>query len=410
MTPSILFDRVSKKFRRGEHHDSLRDLIPALGRRALGRPAKKVSDDSEFWAVSDVSFEVPAGDALGIIGPNGAGKSTILKLLTRILRPTSGTCEVRGRVGSLIEVAAGFHPDLTGRENVYLQGAIVGMKRADIDAKFEQIVEFAGVGEFIDTPVKRFSSGMNARLGFAIAAHFDPEVLIIDEVLSVGDAAFQARCLDRMRELVIRGVPLVSVSHNMAATLALCSRAILLDRGRVIYSGSAADTVRKYRQTGVHSQRRQTPRHGIQLAGVRLLDGHGEQSDVLADGGRMTIRVGYEAIETIDAPEFGVDIHTAEGSYCFGVSTRLDGQSIERVSGHGYVDLSFASLNLAAGTYFVSAGIHRPGIGLVDHHEFAYPFTVVSDRRTLGIVALDHTWRHEPMGRTAPAGEEVIAS
>ena len=235
----VVFDGVSKKFRRGERHDSLRDLVPAIGRRLMRRrPADSTLEAGEFWALKDVSFEARPGDALGIIGPNGAGKSTVLKLLTRILKPTTGRCEVRGRAGALIEVAAGFHPDLTGRENVFLQGAIMGMKQADIARRFDDIVEFAGVAEFIDTPVKRYSSGMNARLGFSIAAHLDPEVLLIDEVLSVGDARFQEQCLVRMRALRASGIPLVFVSHNLTAVLDLCTRAVVIDHGRMMFEGS----------------------------------------------------------------------------------------------------------------------------------------------------------------------------
>ncbi|MBE3040149.1 MAG: ABC transporter ATP-binding protein, partial [Chloroflexi bacterium] len=203
-------------------------LVPALVTR-LVRPSRKDQlHGEEFWALRDVSFEVCRGEALGIIGPNGAGKSTALKLLTRILKPTRGSCTVRGRVGALIEVAAGFHPDLTGRENILLQGAVIGMRREEIAKKFDEIIEFAGVGEFVDTQVKRYSSGMNARLGFSIAAHMDPDVLIIDEVLSVGDMAFQQKCVDRMMEFKRRGVAIVFVSHNLQAVNDLCDKALFL--------------------------------------------------------------------------------------------------------------------------------------------------------------------------------------
>jgi len=244
----VVFDHVWKKFRRGERHDSLRDLVPALASRLLRRRPADALTDQEFWATRDVSFEVGPGEALGIIGPNGAGKSTILKLLTKILRPTRGRMEIHGRVGALIEVAAGFHPDLTGRENVYLQGAIMGMPRSEIARKFDAIVDFSGVQEFIDTPVKRYSSGMNARLGFAIAAHLDPDVLIIDEVLSVGDVGFQEKCVARMRELLARGIPLIFVSHNLSAVVQLCTRAILIDRGAVQFDGRPAETVAEFRK------------------------------------------------------------------------------------------------------------------------------------------------------------------
>jgi lipopolysaccharide transport system ATP-binding protein len=245
--PVVIFEGVWKKFRLGERHDSLRDLIPAAVRSIVRRQPDDELSQREFWALEDVSFDVHAGQALGIIGPNGAGKSTILKLLTRILRPTRGHCRVTGRVGALIEVAAGFHPDLTGRENIFLQGAIMGMRRLEIARKLEEIIEFAGVREFIDTPVKRYSSGMNARLGFSIAAHLDPDVLIIDEVLSVGDSAFQDRCVKRMEEFKRQGVTIVFVSHNLQAVSALCDRAVLLQRA-VRAIGATDQVLRSYVQ------------------------------------------------------------------------------------------------------------------------------------------------------------------
>src|SRR6266542_999549 len=246
-TPGIEVHHVWKRFRRGELHDSLRDLVPALARRLVGRapPADELRT-GDFWALKDVSFTVRPGQALGIIGPNGAGKSTVLKILTRILRPNRGACTVRGRIGALIEVAAGFHPDLTGRENVFLQGAIMGMSAADTLRKFDEVVEFSGIGEFIDTPVKRYSSGMSARLGFAIAVHLDPDVLIIDEVLAVGDYSFQQRAFGRIRELVRRDIPVIVVSHQLDRIAELCTDAILLNRGEVVRQGKAADCIAAY--------------------------------------------------------------------------------------------------------------------------------------------------------------------
>ena len=243
-TPGIEFEQVWKKFRKGEVHDSLRDLIPALGRRLTKRArADELNSDDDFWALRDVSFRVEPGQALGVIGANGAGKSTVLKTLTKILRPTRGYCEVRGRVGALIEIAAGFHQDLTGRENVFLQGAIMGMRRTEIARKFDEIVAFAGVEEFIDTPVKRYSSGMNARLGFSIAAHLDPEVLIIDEVLAVGDIKFQQRAFDRIQAMVKSGIPVVVVSHQLDRIVSLCTHGILLKRGVVARQGTPTEVV-----------------------------------------------------------------------------------------------------------------------------------------------------------------------
>jgi ABC-type polysaccharide/polyol phosphate transport system ATPase subunit len=248
---SVSFRHVWKKFRYGEVHNSLRDLLPALGRRLIrGRSASAHDLQSgDFWALRDVSFDVRPGEALGIIGPNGAGKSTVLKLLTRIVRPTRGGCTVRGRIGALIELSAGFHPDLTGRENIFLQGSIMGMHRREIAAKFDEIVEFAGIPDFIDTPVKRYSSGMHARLGFAIAAHLDPDVLIIDEVLAVGDAAFQQKAFGRIADMRKQQVPLVVVSHQLDRIAQLCTKAILLNRGRVVHSGPPGETIASYVKT-----------------------------------------------------------------------------------------------------------------------------------------------------------------
>jgi ABC-type polysaccharide/polyol phosphate transport system ATPase subunit len=244
--PAVEFEGVWKRFRRAERHTSFRDLIPALGRRILARQPPESGHANDFWAVKDASFEVRSGEALGIIGANGAGKSTTLKLLTRILKPTRGHCAVRGRIGALIEVAAGFHPDLTGRENIYLQGAIMGMKRREIARKLDAIVEFAGVQDFLQTPVKRYSTGMSARLGFSIAAHMEPDVLLIDEVLAVGDLAFQERCHRRMQEFRREGVAIVFVSHNLGAVGALCDRVALFDHGQILTIGAPRETFAVY--------------------------------------------------------------------------------------------------------------------------------------------------------------------
>lgn len=207
----------------------------------------------ELWPVKDVSFEIRAGEVVGIIGRNGAGKSTLLKILSRITEPTSGRAEIIGRVGTLLEVGTGFHPELTGRENIYLSGIILGMKKAEIDQKFDEIVEFAGIAKFMDTPVKRYSSGMYVRLAFAVGAHLEPEILIVDEVLAVGDAQFQKKCLDKMRAIGSQGRTVLFVSHNLDAVTRLCDRAILLQGGRVIYDGSSNEAVKAYLGEGTTS-------------------------------------------------------------------------------------------------------------------------------------------------------------
>jgi len=243
----VRFEGIWKKYRRGERHDSLRDLIPSMVRALVHRRvAGEQLEGQEFWALQDLNFTVEPGEALGIIGPNGAGKSTILKILTRLIRPTRGRSMVRGRIGSLIEIGGSLHPDLTGRENVYLQGSIMGMSRAEVTRKFDEIVEFAGLSDFIDTPVKRFSSGMNARLGFSVAAHLETDVLIIDEVLAVGDSAFQRKAFDRMQTMVQRGIPAVTVSHQLERIASLCTRAILLVHGQVVHAGSTTECIERY--------------------------------------------------------------------------------------------------------------------------------------------------------------------
>jgi ABC-type polysaccharide/polyol phosphate transport system ATPase subunit len=237
---------VSKRFRKGELYDSLRDAVPGMLRTLLRRKPNGRPNAREFWALREIDLEVEPGEVLGIIGHNGAGKSTMLKLLSGILKPTSGSITVLGRLSALIEIGAGFHPDLTGRENVYLNGTILGMSRTEIARRFDQIVEFSGLEEFLDTPVKRYSSGMHARLGFAVAAHVDPDILIVDEVLSVGDYAFQNRCIERMRQVIQGGAAVVFVSHNLNAVATLCSRVILLDHGRIIRQGCPQEVIRAY--------------------------------------------------------------------------------------------------------------------------------------------------------------------
>ena len=260
---ALAVNRLSKRYRLGtrqQQHDTLGGVALDLARRPLAnlrrlRSLTTFSQDSEeddvLWALKDISFNITSGETVGIIGSNGAGKSTLLKILSRITRPSSGTAVVHGRVSSLLEVGTGFHPDLTGRENVYLNGAILGMGRKEIDRKFDDIVDFSDVGRFIDTPVKRYSSGMGLRLAFSVAAHLEPEILMVDEVLAVGDLRFQKKCLTKMGEVASEGRTVLYVAHNMPAISRLCQRAILLDKGRIVQDGPAHEVISTYLNSGL---------------------------------------------------------------------------------------------------------------------------------------------------------------
>jgi lipopolysaccharide transport system ATP-binding protein len=304
---AIEFDGVWKRFRRGERQDSLRDLITLLGRKLLQRGRETALRPAEFWALEDVSFAVRRGEALGIIGPNGAGKSTTLKLLYRILRPTRGRIRTTGRVGGLIEIAAGFHPDLTGRENIYLQGAIYGLRTREIAKRFDQIVEFAGVEEFIDTPVKRYSSGMHARLGFSVAANLDPDVLLIDEVLAVGDAAFQARCVERMKSFKRQGTAILFVSHNMQAVSDLCDRVIFL-RHSIQHEGAPSEAISKYLLWSRGDGQRGSG-DSLIIGPAKLVDSSGAPIDSVGAGQRLSLEAQYEVRLPMKEVVFGVSAY-----------------------------------------------------------------------------------------------------
>jgi lipopolysaccharide transport system ATP-binding protein len=359
MQPVVTFEHVWKKFRRGERHDSLRDLIPAVARRLVRR--RREIEQTEFWALRDVTFSVAPGEALGIIGPNGAGKSTTLKLLTRILKPTRGHCAVRGRIGALIEVAAGFHPDLTGRENIYLQGAIMGMRQAEITNRLDQIIDFAGVNEFIDTPVKRYSSGMHARLGFSVAAHLDPDVLLIDEVLSVGDMAFQQRCIERMEAFKRDGVTIIFISHNLQAVRNLCETALYL-HGSVQALGPAPDVIQHYIQ-GTSGDRAAPTDAAVQVEEAQLLDTGGRPAAVVAPGSPLTLRVTYAARAAITDLTLGfLTYRSIDGLVVYSDNVRGEEIGLHSLSPGEQVVVDFAfRAHLTRGQYHLEChAFHNP--------------------------------------------------
>ncbi len=352
----IVVDGVWKKFHKGEVHDSLRDLVPAMAKRLVGRgPKRDRLDEGDFWALRDVSFDVKPGEALGIIGPNGAGKSTMLKILNRILRPNRGAMDIKGRVGALIEIAAGFHPDLTGRENLYLQGAISGMKRAEIVRKFDAIVEFSGISDFIDTPVKRYSSGMNARLGFSIAAHLDPDVLLIDEVLAVGDWQFQARAFEHLHRLVKSGIPVIIVTHQLQRVVSLCNRALLLDQGSVVFEGNPSDCVAKYisgNATPSEDARFNSP---YQINQVELPDGSTVES-----GARLRILIHTQRTCECSVDGEGIVVRVkspATGEALFVVSNEVLKMELPEERDF-VVDMSL-QMNLPDGSYLIESVVRN---------------------------------------------------
>jgi lipopolysaccharide transport system ATP-binding protein len=347
----VEFDHVWKKFKKGEIYDSLRDLIPAVARLVISSNHRGELREREFWAVKDVSFEVSRGEALGIVGPNGAGKSTILKLLSGILRPTMGNVQIRGRLSALIEVGAGFHPDLTGKENIYLNGAILGMKKDEVNRKMEQILEFSGLSDFIDTPVKRYSSGMYARLGFSVAAHVDPEVLLVDEVLSVGDFPFQRKCIKRMKETLQNGTTVVYISHNLPSVIDLCPQAILLNDGQIRKTGTSADVCRFYYRAYAEAHRAPT---SIRLDSVELVSMQGTPCHTFKAADWALLRLTVTSENALDNVRMGFFVKRRDGLILFDTSSENSARkyySFQKDQTQS-VEIGFR-VNLPTGTYFL---------------------------------------------------------
>jgi homopolymeric O-antigen transport system ATP-binding protein len=331
---------------------------------------RKPRENELIWALRDVSFELEQGRVLGVVGRNGAGKSTLLKILSRITDPTEGYADVRGSLSSLLEVGSGFHPELTGRDNVYLNGAILGMRRAEVTRKFASIVEFAGVEKFIDTPVKRYSSGMYMRLAFAVAAHLEPDILLVDEVLAVGDQEFQRRCLGKMRDVTGEGRTVVFVSHNMAAIRALCPRAMLLDRGRVKADGPVEDVLAAYLTTDVKADRSgaipdDVPRIGrgdVRLRYVALVGRAGEPLTYARLGQPLTVVIGVEAVRRVEVL-LEVGISSLDGTRASTAFNTDEGQPpVVLEAGQSRVTVELDPF-LLPGHYALDLGVHHSGVG-----------------------------------------------
>ena len=363
---TIEFNNVWKKFRKGEKFNSLRDAIPNFFRSISKSDKAKLLNKEEFWAVENVSFSVKKGEVVGIIGPNGAGKSTILKLLSGIMNPTKGGIIIRGRLSALIEVTAGFHPDLTGRENIYLNGTILGMSMKDIDSCFEEIIEFSGIRDFIDTPIKRYSSGMLSRLGFSVAAHMNPDILLVDEVLSVGDMAFQAKCAQKMRELLKGGTTIILVSHNLSLVQSLCKRIILLDKGKLQRESTPENVIPYYKEIVFKSSEREIKSNldkseykvklnedrAIVIEQSFLCDEEYVKKESFNSGDTISLELVYNARKKIENPIFTLEIIRSDGVSCCMANSKNDYLSIGSLSGQGKIRVKLPELNLNPGIYF----------------------------------------------------------
>jgi lipopolysaccharide transport system ATP-binding protein len=392
---AIRVEHLSKLYRIGprEPYKALRDTLTAAmyapfravsaflsGRRSAVRNSPS---NSYVWALKDVSFEVKRGEVVGIIGRNGAGKTTLLKILSRVTEPTEGYAEIHGRVGSLLEVGTGFHPELTGRENIYLSGIILGMKKAEIDRKFDEIVAFAEIEKFLDTPVKYYSSGMYVRLAFAVAAHLEPEILLVDEVLAVGDAAFQKKCLGKMGEVAREGRTVLFVSHNMAAISSLCERACMLDSGKLIRQGSAQEVIQHYLQSVTSTEvvplhQRQDRTGDGRVRAVSLQIESADRDKVIRSTSCLKITIGYRGNEPLRYPRFLVGIYDYTNRGIFLLDSDAVGGLPEVLPPEGSVTCVTDPINLTAGRCYVNLALFKGGV-MADYIQYAAWFDVEAE-------------------------------
>jgi ABC-2 type transport system ATP-binding protein len=350
----VVVENVSKKYRLyRERNNSLKIAIMRGGRAKVDM----------FWALQDVSFEVYEGSTTGLIGENGSGKSTMLKCLARILRPDTGSVSVTGKMSALLELGAGFHPELSGRENVFLNGAILGLKQKELAAKFDDIVDFAGIGQYIDEPVKNYSSGMYVRLGFSVAINVEPDILLVDEVLAVGDEAFQRKCLERFADLKNSGKTVIIVSHSMGSVINMCDHVIWFKKGRKMADGDPRQVVEAYTGSITLSEHRPTEtgdRWGsgeARIERVTLLDRAGQQTTRVGSGEPLTVRLWYTTSQPVERPVFSVSLQTLQGVVISNPTTREGGEVPEKLDGSGWVDLVLEHFPILPGTYDITASL-----------------------------------------------------
>lgn len=393
----LKFDRVSKKYR--IYHEPEEGKSP----HGLGRLVHRLRGNwDNFWALRDVSFEVERGEALGLIGQNGAGKSTILKLLYNITTPSKGTIRVNGRLAALIEVASGFHPELTGRENVFLNGSLLGMKRSEIKKKLDSIVDFAGVSAFIDTPVKRYSSGMYLRLGFSIAAHLDPDILLLDEVLAVGDAVFQTKCIERIQQLRNAGTTIVFVSHNLSAVQSLCDRVFLLRQGEIIRNGPPRDVIAEYEHMFTNMPATTTPAglpdssatSPVQIISVNLFNSAGRKTTMFATGDEVRVEVEFIASETVEDALVEVYFYSIFHNLHSHFSTESEDVKLDLEKGRGIIEFFCPELPFEPASFSVEASIKHRQSDFTQHLDYktATNIHVTKGKAVNGVFHTFHTW------------------
>ena len=389
-----------------EKYTALRDVIARGVKSALkGFGGKKTETKEEFWALKDVSFQVKRGEVVGIIGRNGAGKSTLLKILSRITEPTTGRVRLKGRVASLLEVGTGFHPELTGRENIYLNGAVLGMMRQEIDRKFDEIVAFAEVEKFLDTPVKRYSSGMYVRLAFAVAAHLEPEILVVDEVLAVGDAAFQKKCLGKMGDVASKeGRTVLFVSHNMATVTTICQRAIWLVNGQINLDGNTEKVTSKYLTYDSESSGEilitNRGHNRLYFQRIALIDSKGNVSAVFDVRESIKIQLEYEVLQDIKGLEIGFRVINSSGIIVFTVH-RSSCLSFQLLKGSYCAEIEIPSFFLVPGCYSLDVASHIPNVEVLCLHQSLMSFEVEETGSNMalykgynfGLIFVDFAWK-----------------
>jgi ABC-type polysaccharide/polyol phosphate transport system ATPase subunit len=398
-TPAIHVAGVSKRFRL--YHERNQSLKATVMRRRRARY-------EEFWALRDISFEVAEGATFGLIGENGSGKSTMLKCMAKILRPEHGSIATRGKISALLELGAGFHPELSGRENVYLNGAILGLSKRQIHERFDEIVDFAGLEHFIDTPVKNYSSGMYVRLGFSVAINVQPDILLIDEILAVGDADFQRKCGEKFEELRSRGKTIVIVSHALANVRNLCDQVALLEHGDLRRLGPAGDVIDEY-IGDVMSKRINAGDRGERWGSgeaiideIEMLDASGGPAKRIRTGDTVVFRLHFSTTERIERPVFSLGVHQLSGIYVGGASTRDENKVPETIDGTGFLDFRIDRLMLVPGTYDLSTSVMTYSLlHTFDNRHRAFRFDVEAGTPRAdedGMVALGGTWEGPPLG------------